>query len=65
MPETPNKINPDWTADQTVDAWARSRGFGDPIVMTDRNLRATAREYGGCPVGLYLWEGEKHEVYIG
>ncbi|WP_157435923.1 hypothetical protein [Gordonia malaquae] len=33
--------------------------------MTDQNLRATAREHGGRPVGLYLWEGEKHEVYIG
>lgn len=33
--------------------------------MTDENLRTLARAHGGHPVGLYIWEGANHEIYIG
>ena len=65
MPPAPNRLVPGWTSDTDVAAWATEHGFGVPIEMTDRNLRKLVKDHAGHPVGLYLWEGEGHEIYIG
>lgn len=65
MPPTPNRLLTEWVCDEAVAKWAAQHGFGEPISVTDRNLRAFSRLHSGHPVGLYLWEGAEHEIYIG
>lgn len=65
MPPTPNRLLSGWKSASDVDEWARAHEFGEPIELTDRNLRALSRAHSGHPVGLYLWEGAEHEIYLG
>lgn len=55
----------DWTPDLEVKAWADDQGFEKAIELTEGNLRALSKRFKGKPVGLYLWEGEEHQVYVG
>ena len=65
MPPTPNRLIPGWEPDPKIAAWSRARQYGAPIFLTDANLRALKKSHNGRPAGLYIWEGEKHDVYIG
>lgn len=65
MPATPNRSVPEWKPDVAVALWAERHGYGPAVEMTDGNLRDLAKRHAGRPVGLYLWEGEQHEIYIG
>jgi hypothetical protein len=60
-----NTLVPDWTPDRKVQEWADEHDFSPAMEMTDKNLRALSKKHGGKPSGLYLWEGEGHEVYVG
>ncbi|MCZ4552224.1 hypothetical protein [Gordonia rubripertincta] len=65
MPPTPNRLLPDWKTRTDISKWADARKFGPATAMNDANLRALSRAYGTKPTGLYIWESESHEVYIG
>lgn len=65
MPPTPNRLIPGWEPDPKVAAWSRAHHYGEPIFIADANLRAFKKSHDGKPAGLYIWEGEKHDVYIG
>ncbi|WP_407334671.1 GIY-YIG nuclease family protein [Dietzia kunjamensis] len=60
-----NSLIPDWVPDPSVAAWADQQGFGPATPMSDKSLRALAKTRSGKPAGLYLWEGEAHEMYVG
>ena len=60
-----NSLIPGWVPEPSVAAWAEQQYFGPATPMTDKALRDLAKKHGGKPVGLYMWEGEGHEVYIG
>lgn len=60
-----NTLIPVWTPDPALAEWADQQDFGPATAMTDDALRSLAKQHGGKPVGLYMWEGEAHEVYVG
>lgn len=60
-----NSLIPNWVPDPAVATWADQQGFGPATQMSDKSLRALAKRRSGKPAGLYMWEGEANEVYVG
>ena len=60
-----NSLTSNWAPDPAIAAWADQQGFGPATALSDKSLRALSKKHGGKPVGLYMWEGEDHEVYVG
>ncbi|MGX1857653.1 hypothetical protein ACWIFB_09500 [Dietzia sp. NPDC055340] len=60
-----NTLIPGWAPDPALAAWADQQEFGPATAMTDSALRSLAKQHGGRPAGLYMWEGEAHQVYVG
>lgn len=60
-----NSLVEKWTPDPVLNAWADKQGFEAATEMTDGQLRALSKRFKGKPTGLYLWEGESNEVYVG
>ena len=65
MTSLENSLIPGWVPDSAVAEWADRQGFGPATTMTDKTLRELSKKHGGKPAGLYMWEGEEHEVYVG
>ncbi|MEP9390762.1 GIY-YIG nuclease family protein [Gordonia sp. VNK1] len=65
MPPLPNHLVEHWRPSHEAASWAKRNRFGSPIPMTDGRLRALARDHESAPTGLYLWEGVRHEIYVG
>lgn len=65
MTSLENLLIPGWVPGSALAAWADRQGFGPATTMTDKELRELSKKHGGKPAGLYMWEGEEHEVYVG
>lgn len=65
MPKFANHLIPDWQPDPAIAKWADQNKFGSATEMSEASLRALRKRSSKPPVGLYMWESEKHEIYIG